>query len=118
MPLRVASPLSAEVEAVVTRIIGAAIAVHEQLGPGLKEAQYEDALKIEIAVAGLKFKSQRRVVVTYRSQSLRAQRIDLIVEGQVLDSLSCFRAVLFRVFVHRAFAMILTYEPAAACTAE
>src|SRR5262245_18660157 len=84
MPLRVASPLSEEVEAIVTRIIGAAIAVHRQLGPGLKEAQYEDALKIELVAMGLRFESQRHVVVKYRGQMLRPQRIDLIVQSQVV----------------------------------
>jgi GxxExxY protein len=84
MPLRVASPLSAEIETIVTQIIGAAIVVHQRLGPGLKEAQYEDALKIELATAGLKFESQRRVIITYRGQSLRPQRIDLIVEEQIV----------------------------------
>src|SRR5262245_26050355 len=84
MPLRIQSPLPLEVEALVTRIIGAAVEVHRRLGPGLTEGQYEDALIIELGTESVSVERQRTVTITYRGQPLRPQRIDLIVEGQVL----------------------------------
>lgn len=84
MPLHVESPVSESVEKIVTRIIAVAIEVHRRLGPGLGEGQYEDAMTIELKAAGLRFERQRTVVIEYRDQPLRPQRIDLIVEEQVV----------------------------------
>jgi GxxExxY protein len=84
MALRIQSPLPAELEELVTRVIGAVIEVHRRLGPGLIEGQYEDALIIELQLAPLRVERQRTVIITYRDRPLRPQRIDLIVEGRVL----------------------------------
>jgi GxxExxY protein len=85
--LRINSPLPAALEEIVTRIIGCAIEVHRQLGPGLAEGVYEDAMTIELEVNGLHFDRQRQVVIRYRGKPLRPQRIDLIVENQVVVEL-------------------------------
>jgi GxxExxY protein len=84
MPLLIHSPLSAELEALVTRIIGAVIEVHRQLGPGLIEGQYEDALMIELEAQRFAVERQRTITIIYRGYPLRPQRIDLVVENQVL----------------------------------
>jgi len=44
-----------EINQATERIIGCAIEVHRELGPGLLEATYESALCIEFEEAGLKF---------------------------------------------------------------
>jgi GxxExxY protein len=87
MALRVESPLSEETEALVTRIIGCAIEVHRRLGPGLSEGIYEDAMTIELELEGLAFSRQRQVIVQYRGRPLRPQRLDLVVENQVVVEL-------------------------------
>ena len=84
MALRVPSPLPEWVESLVTNIIGGAIDVHRCLGPGLGEGLYEDAFAIELTVRGVAFEQQRSVVLEYRGQPLRPQRIDLIAEEQVV----------------------------------
>lgn len=84
MAIRLPSPLSEALEAIVSRIIGVAIEVHTRLGPGLGEGQYEDAMTIELKEAQLRFDRQRTVTIKYRDQPLRPQRIDLVVEDQVI----------------------------------
>ena len=84
MGLRVETPLSDELEAIIHRIIGCAIEVHRQLGPGLLEGVYEDAMTVELELQGLSFNRQHRVVVEYKGRKLRPQRLDLVVEKQVV----------------------------------
>jgi GxxExxY protein len=93
MRLRIPSPLPDSLEAVVTQIIGAAIEVHRRLGPGLGEGQYEDAMLIELEFQGLRFDRQRVVIIEYRGKPLRPQRIDLIVEDQVVVELKAVECI-------------------------
>jgi len=70
------------------RIIGAAIAVHRELGPGLLESAYEACLVHECAKAGLATQRQAPIPVRYDSVSLDCgYRADLIVESRVLVEL-------------------------------
>lgn len=66
------------------RIIGCAIEVHRQLGPGLLEGTYEAALCIELTAAGLKFVRQSVLPVVYKGQVIGEYRLDLIVEDSVV----------------------------------
>ena len=62
-------------------IIGAAIEVHRELGPGLLESAYEECLCHEFNLRGLKFARQVAVPVTYKSINLDCgYRLDLLVE--------------------------------------
>jgi GxxExxY protein len=64
------------------RIIGAAIAVHRELGPGLLEAIYEECLCLELARAGLAFDRQMAVGVLYKGDPIAVGlRLDIVVEG-------------------------------------
>jgi GxxExxY protein len=69
------------------RIIGCAIEVHRQLGPGLLEGTYEAALCIELSSAGLKFVRQPVLPVVYKGQVIGEYRLDLIVEDAVVVEL-------------------------------
>ncbi len=84
---RIKSDLSPETELVVTRTIECADRVHEELGPGYLEGIYHDALCVELEMQGLSFERERAVTVHYRGRPLRAQRLDLIVERQVVVEL-------------------------------
>ena len=71
------------------KIIGCAIEVHRQLGPGLLESVYEEALCYELSQAGLRFQRQEEVSINYKGVLLRAPlRLDLIVEVSKGRSLS------------------------------
>src|ERR1041385_2860259 len=65
-------------------IIGCAIEVHRQLGPGLLEQTYEAALCIELQNVGMKFVRQPIFPVVYKGQPIGEYRLDLIVDDSVV----------------------------------
>ncbi|HCB47692.1 MAG TPA: GxxExxY protein [Algoriphagus sp.] len=68
-----------------SKIIGAAINVHKQLGPGLLESSYEACLAFELEDQGLFFRRQVLLPVTYKEMKLdTGYRIDLLVEEKVI----------------------------------
>ncbi len=93
------------------RIIGAAIRVHEALGPGFLESVYEEALGIELTAQGIKFQRQLPVPIQYRGQVVGEHRLDLLVEGMVVVEL---KAVIGFDPVH--YATVRSYLKATNCT--
>jgi len=72
-------------DALTELIIGAAIQVHRELGPGLLESAYETCLCHELSQNGLKFERQKTIPILYKGIKLDAgYRLDLIVESQVI----------------------------------
>ncbi len=70
------------------RIIGAAIRVHRELGPGLLESTYEACLSYELTEASLAVERQVALPVRYRGVNLDGgYRIDLLVEKAVIVEL-------------------------------
>lgn len=84
---RVAPACSPELELLVSRTIGCAIRVHRTLGPGYTEGLYQDAMGIELEMEGLRYERELTIRVTYRGRALRAQRLDLVVEDQLVVEL-------------------------------
>ena len=65
-------------------VIGAAMAVHRALGPGLLESAYEACLVHELAQQGVKVERQKAMPVKYAGVNLDCgYRLDLLVEGCV-----------------------------------
>ncbi len=76
-------------------VIGAAIEVHRNLGPGLLESTYMTCLLHELHVRRLGFVRQRLVPVRYKSLPLDANyRIDLMVENLVIVELKSVERLL------------------------
>ena len=75
------------------RVIGCAIEVHRQLGPGLLERLYEEALLYELNAAGIGTERQVAVPVRYKSAVLQGQRLDLLVEGMIVLELKAIESV-------------------------
>ena len=69
------------------QIIGAAIEVHRILGSGLLESVYEEALCREFELRRIKFQRQVEIDVIYKGKVIKGQRIDLLVENQVIVEL-------------------------------
>jgi GxxExxY protein len=66
-------------------IIGAAIEVHKELGPGLLESSYEACLVYELQQQGLNVQQQLALPVVYKGVKLDAgYRIDIMVENKVI----------------------------------
>ena len=76
------------VNRITEAVIGAAIAVHRELGPGLLESAYEACLVYELIERGMAVERQKEVPVVYRGVRLDCgYRIDLLVEGEVVVEL-------------------------------
>ena len=71
----------------MTRVIGCAMAVHKALGPGLYESIYARAMWIEMEAQGLPYEAERSLRVTYRGIEIPGQRVDLIVDGEIVVEL-------------------------------
>jgi GxxExxY protein len=95
---------SHQFEALSKRIIGAAIEVHRELGPGFLESIYEEAFKVELSEHGLRYESQKEVKIEYLGVEVGVHRLDLVVEGQIVVEL---KAVGELTDIH--FAQILSY---------
>ena len=77
-----------EFDALSNRVIGCAIEVHRELGPGLLESAYERCLAYELTAAGIPFVSQQPIPVAYKGLDLECgYRADIVVEGQLLVEL-------------------------------
>lgn len=69
------------------RIIGAAIEVHRELGSGLLEAIYEEALCHEFGLQGIRFSRQCPVNLVYKGKVISGHKLDLLVDGVTRVSL-------------------------------
>ena len=77
-----------ELEKITGKIIGCAIKVHKNLGPGLLESAYEECLIYELTKAGLKTERQIPVPIIYKELRLEyGYRIDILVEDLVIIEL-------------------------------
>jgi GxxExxY protein len=79
---------------ITEKIIGAAIRVHRQLGPGLLESAYEACVAYDLGAAGIQVERQRPVPLVYRGVKLDCGfRADMLVEGRVVVELNCKEAL-------------------------
>lgn len=77
-----------EFDPLSTQVIGFAIEVHRQLGPGLLESTYEKCLSLELANAGITHQTQYALPVVYKGISLdNGFRVDLLVNNQLIVEL-------------------------------
>ena len=79
-----------DLNAISEKIIGCAIEVHKNLGPGLLESVYEKAMCFEIGSNGMKFQNQVTIPIIYKGTILGEHRIDMIVENEIITQ---FKAV-------------------------
>ena len=75
------------------QIIGAAIRVHTELGPGFLESLYEEALAVELRLLGLPFERQKPVPIFYRGHAIGEHRLDLLVQSSVVVELKAISAL-------------------------
>ena len=70
------------------RVIGLCIEVHRELGPGLLESVYEEALVFELSQIGFYYERQKEIPVYYKERRLGVGfRADLIIERKILIEL-------------------------------
>ena len=92
-------------EQLTEQIIGAAIEVHRELGPGLLESAYEQCFCHELHLRGIAFQCQLELPVEYKGLDLDCgYRIDVVVESAVIVELKSIEQILP---IHHA--QLLTY---------
>ncbi len=73
---------------ITEKIIGCAIKVHQNLGPGLLESAYQECLYYELKKAGLKVEKEKPLPLVYEEVKLDCgYRIDLFVEDKIIVEL-------------------------------
>lgn len=93
------------VDELTYQIVGAAIQVHQAMGPGLKEAIYEECLMLELDSIGLSYEQQYSFRPVYKGTRIRTNSIvDLLVEDLIVVEL---KAVSMLIKIHEA--QILNY---------
>ncbi len=96
---------------IATRVIGSAIQVHKNLGPGLLESAYEECLFYEIGKTGLNVIKQKGLPLVYEEIKLEVgYRIDILVENKLIIEV---KAVETLNDVH--LAQVLTYLKLSNC---
>lgn len=76
-------------------VIGAAIEVHKTLGPGLLESVYQQCLKKELSLRGIKHKSEFKIPYTYKGSDVDVNlRCDFLIEEVLIVELKAIESVL------------------------
>jgi GxxExxY protein len=85
---------NARLNHVTGNILGAAIEVHQVMGPGLLESPYMPCLEYELTERGLAFVTQRPIALTYKTMRLDAvYKVDLLVEDMVIVEVKCVESL-------------------------
>jgi GxxExxY protein len=75
-------------------IIGAAIDIHRNLGPGLLEAVYEECLAKEFTLRGIPFERQKPIPLVYKDLKLECgYRLDFLVDHRIVLELKSIDAI-------------------------
>jgi GxxExxY protein len=94
-----------DVNTISNRVIGMAIEVHKQLGPGLLESAYCECLSYELNNYGYNIEVQKPLPIVYKDIKLEhGYRIDILVENSLVIELKTVEA-----FTDVHYAQILTY---------
>jgi GxxExxY protein len=89
----------------VYQVVGAAMEVHRQLGPGFLEPVYQEALELELTARRIPFASQQRLAIHYKDHVLEKDYVaDLVCYEQVIVELKAIPDL-----THREEAQILNY---------
>lgn len=87
------------------KVIGCAIEVHKQLGPGLLESVYEKCFVRELSLEGIQYQRQVRIPLNYKGENLEVDlRLDVLAEEMLIIELKAVDGLLA---IHEA--VLLTY---------
>lgn len=74
-------------EELTKKIIGIAMAVHREIGPGYPEHVYHSAMIIALSQDGLLFESEKEIDIYFRNNLISNFRLDLVIENRVVIEL-------------------------------
>lgn len=78
---------------ITDNVIGAAIEVHKELGPGFLESVYERALCAELHERGIEYQTQVGLAVRYKDEIVGELRLDLLVANHVIVEIKAAEAL-------------------------
>ncbi len=83
-----------ELDELVRQVIGAAIEVHQQLGPGYLESVYEEALAIELTDRAIDYIRQPDISIQYKGRNVGKSRLDMLINNQLVVELKAVDSLL------------------------
>ena len=78
---------------VTQQIIGCAMEVHKQLGPGFQEVIYQRCLALEFSATGLRFGREIEYPIYYKGRKVGTRRADFIVDSRIVVELKALTAL-------------------------
>ncbi len=81
------------IETLIKRVIGAAISVHRELGPGFPESVYSNSLAIELDYQGIPFSKEHRFDVSYRNKHVGEGRMDFLIDNRLVLELKAIESL-------------------------
>lgn len=94
-----------ELNDLTQEIIGCAIEIHKELGPGMLESTYHDCMFYLLKQKGLEVEREKPMPIMFKELKIdKGYRLDLLVENKVVVELKCIES-----FKEVHFAQILTY---------
>jgi len=103
--------MNKKINNITEKIIGAAINIHRELGPGLLESAYEACMFYDLVDCGLKVERQKPLPIVYKDVKLECgYRLDLYVENKVIVELKSVEKVLP---IHKA--QLISYLKLSGC---
>lgn len=81
------------INALTEKVIGAAIEVHREIGPGYLESIYEQALAIEFAERRIRFSQQHPIHICYKGFAVGEGRLDFLVDNRLIVELKAVEAL-------------------------
>ena len=83
-----------DIDRLAELVIGCAIHVHREMGPGLLEDIYQECAEIELASAGIPFECERHLPIAYKGSALKKHlRIDLLIDRRLVVELKAVDAI-------------------------
>jgi GxxExxY protein len=79
------SRFSKDYDEVTYRIIGAAMEVHNELGPGFGEKIYQRSLALELEACGIEATREEWVKVHYKNRYIGKHRLDFVAENRLIE---------------------------------
>ena len=82
-----------QLDALARSVIGAAIEVHRELGPGFLESVYEEALAVEMGLRRIPFVRQPLVEVRFKGTRVGEGRLDFLVAQRLVVEIKAVSAI-------------------------
>jgi len=82
-----------ELESLTEKVIGAAITVHKELGPGFLESIYENALRVQLSELGIEAEFQKEIPIHYHGVLVGTHRLDALAAGELILELKAIKTL-------------------------